>query len=285
MGTSIHPAFKLRHPHQLWILVADIHQKAQANVVAKLKSLYWHELIWLEPDDLKEKTKADSWYARLEAVHEKLKKAYGKASLDPYRSEYNFDVSLGVTEFRGDCFLRPFCDHASAVGGSLDFLKDDSRLLDFHYQNKTDKPAYVSQKAWNRRERTWDAMLDESGFFANQLILDVCSYDIYLRRLDPWLSLYQEYSAKPPKLPCREAVFAQELRKRRVFKFVRGRPGLIEGRTIRGKTVTIEKGKTLWYSSIKGRRKRHASLKEAFDHVCYCHLPPYMRRMVDRLKK
>jgi hypothetical protein len=56
------------------------------------------------------------------------------------------------------------------------------KLVDFHYQNQTDKPSRISNKAWDEREKIWDEIFNEYTTFANagfsydfmNLIPDIC---------------------------------------------------------------------------------------------------------------
>ena len=46
-------------------------------------------------------------------------------------------------------------------------LIDESRWVDFHYQNSTDRPKEVSQRQWNHREEVWDAIAERGASFVD----------------------------------------------------------------------------------------------------------------------
>ncbi len=50
--------------------------------------------------------------------------------------------------------------------------KKNSKFIDFHYQNSTDKPNNISQREWNYRERTWDEIMKYNSFGENGLTLE-----------------------------------------------------------------------------------------------------------------
>jgi hypothetical protein len=72
----------------------------------------------------------------------------------------------------------------------LDFLRKDPRLTDFHYQNSTDKPKHISEKAWDKRRDVWYGM-DEEDRFKDVLLLHICKFDMYWA-LDPSHLLIKE---------------------------------------------------------------------------------------------
>lgn len=74
--------------------------------------------------------------------------------------------------------------HATGLYGIIYTEQQDFRdmwfagagVVDFHYQNSTDRPSNVSEEEWERRERTWDEILGhnvpaECGFSADIVLL------------------------------------------------------------------------------------------------------------------
>lgn len=108
--------------------------------------------------------------------------------MSPYRSVFNFDAAVSVRHYEGQVYLRAHTD----LIGVLDFLKRDNRLEDFHYQNSTDKPSRITQKAWEARRAVWDGMVD-SGAYEVSLVLHVCEWDQFTTLLPSAYCLVKPY--------------------------------------------------------------------------------------------
>ena len=53
-----------------------------------------------------------------------------------------------------------------------------TEVEDYHYQNSTDKPDDVSQKAWNKRKFDWDLALGNSSGTRSGLTYELMNYDL-----------------------------------------------------------------------------------------------------------
>jgi hypothetical protein len=85
----------------------------------------------------------------------------------------NFDVSISLfwDDVTSTWYGIVHCDPFELV----DLLKQVPELVDFHYQNSTDRPDEISEKEWSHRREVWDRVLlsskssipSEVGLIAN----------------------------------------------------------------------------------------------------------------------
>jgi len=206
MSTKIWTAYKLKDPTQLWPFVHDIRIQATKNIQIELRKLYAdisgavncdseeykqaretvEKFTPTYVDKLSEEEK--DWRARIDVAERIIKKGYREASNSMILDYFDFDVSVAFREWKGDIYIIPHCN--MVMRKVLDFLKDDNRLVDFHYQNQTDRPKKISGREWKKRERVWDGMLD-NGLWSDVLVLDVCKYEFFWQ-IDPYMDILQE---------------------------------------------------------------------------------------------
>lgn len=195
MSTKIWVAYKLKDPTSLWSLVHHINTQATSNVQAVLKELYFRVMADVKADtDLYRKTLAryegDDWSARHSIAHESIRRLYRLSSMSIRRSEWDFNVSLGFRSWRGQVYLIPYSD--MLMRGTLDFLKEDKRLQDYHYQNQTDRPKDISAREWESRRKVWNHLVNsKTRKWSDVLVLNICQYDIYYM-VDPWVEMSLE---------------------------------------------------------------------------------------------
>lgn len=196
MSIKIYEAYKLKHAKYLWPLVHDIKAKATKNVKKTLTQFYLAEMS--EVDTSSDAFKAaleicenDVWCAQHSMAHDAICKGYKANSTSGLRDFYNFDVSVAFRQFEGSVYLIPYRD--MTMQHTLDFLKRDRRLRDFHFQNSCDKPKEIPAEEWRTRRRVWTKM-DEVGGFNEPLILEICSYNMFFQ-VDPWVEMAQKYYA------------------------------------------------------------------------------------------
>jgi hypothetical protein len=204
MSTKIHTAYKLVKAGDLWKLVHDIRTKARENVVAKLRDMYALHVPNVLPDSEAYKKKYEDTYkalspegrdklTRLHISSKVLTRLYRISCTSLRRNPYNFDVSIAIREYGRSLYLIPYCDWT--MKEVLDFLEEDPRLVDFHYQNQSDKPDHISEMDWYKRERVWHGM-DKNGKWKDFLILDICSWNNFYE-LDPYHDLVREVLKDP----------------------------------------------------------------------------------------
>lgn len=88
-------------------------------------------------------------------VDQWMHRRYGEQLGSMRRSEWDLDVCVTMRRYRGRFYLVPYCDRVSILRGTLDYLGDDGRLEDFHYQNSTDPPEDVPSREWTWRGTVW----------------------------------------------------------------------------------------------------------------------------------
>jgi hypothetical protein len=126
--------------------------------------------------------------ARLAVTQNVFTRLYRISTTSPRRSYYNFDVSVGFRQRKGEIMVIPYCDWAMAH--TLDFLEEDRRLKDYHYQNQTDRPDHLSAKQWGKRRRYYEGMF-KAGQWEDVLVLDICKWDMWYH-IDPAWDMARE---------------------------------------------------------------------------------------------
>lgn len=188
MSIKIWTAYRLKKTKLLWDLVHDTRITATQNVIEALKTSYREHLPHVRVDTSLYRTRLEKkskifdpskaeQATRLSIVGDLFRRAYRFNSTKPYRSVYNFDVSVGFRQYEGGIYVIPYCD--CLMRNVLDFLKQDARLEDFHYQNQTDRPKFISPQKWGNRKRVYTAME-----WDDVLVLDICRWDMFYK-LDP----------------------------------------------------------------------------------------------------
>jgi hypothetical protein len=204
MSTKIYTAYKLVKAGDLWRLVHDIRIKATKNIEDKLTEMYELHVPHVLPDSEVYKKRYEELsqdltpeqkdrITRLHITSKVLTRAYRINCTSLRRNPYNFDVSVAIREYGRGIYLIPYCDWT--MGDVLNFLAEEPRLVDFHYQNQTDKPDHISEMDWYKRERVWNGM-DKNGKWKDLLILDICSWNQYFE-LDPYHDLVCEVLKDP----------------------------------------------------------------------------------------
>jgi hypothetical protein len=293
VSTKIFNAFKIRDRDRVWLVLEDIRERGERAVVDRLQQYYRSFVDNVDPED--EKYKAErardterirdaypEYATRLNIAQMALREGFRKSVTSMQRDFYDPDVSVALTWHATGFYLRAFCDNASLLGGSLDFLKTHPDLEDFHYQNQVDPPDDIEPEDFAARGRTWDEMSvpPGGGTLKNQLILEISSWSVFWR-LDPWLDIYQEYHANPPTFPIREELFARRLRQLQAIVEVTASPCRLTGITDDGTALTIVKGRRVWTSRVGDHVEKHVSIEHATNWVEYLHLPDFLRRQVD----
>jgi hypothetical protein len=89
----------------------------------------------------------------IDRLHRELTEASRSVSRHPLACEASvvvvpYNERLFVKVYGFDGFYRPKFKH--------------EKLVDYHYQNQTDQPKYVTKEDWDERENTWNDILDNS---------------------------------------------------------------------------------------------------------------------------
>lgn len=280
MSTKIYNAFKVKNPAQVWPLLWKIQKKAREDIVQLLREHYTHlvrTMDFEDPEYVKARAESSSGSEALfrlnrakTLVHDRYKTNVTRMDWDTY----SLDVAVAVYPHKGEYYIRTFCEGGSIFRDILDFVQTMPELMDFHYQNSTDKPKEVSAKEWAHRRSTWNRILKNNPV-GDHVVLDIfCWTNFY--QIDPWLPLAHEWHKSPPRLPSREEVWAEALRKVSAFTQVT----FSAGRITATPDVSIVKSGGLWISTIKGRKKKHKNLNVAGSHVEFEYLPESTKGLV-----
>lgn len=201
MSTKIWEAYKVVDNKTLWPLVHDIRvkgTKAATNCVKKMFNLC---LSGVDTDSAAYKAKleahkGDEYLAKLDIAHNAIREGYKASVVSPYRDIFDFNLSIGIRQFtyrrKSGLYIIPYA--GCGMKGALDFLKKDSRLVDFHYQNQTDRPKNISNKEWDHRAKIWNGMMEASQW-EDVLVLELCAFDMFYQ-VNPFFSLYSDYVKK-----------------------------------------------------------------------------------------
>lgn len=186
MSFKIRTAYKLTKNSDLWPLAHDIRVTATQKVQTNLRRFYKGLLgdVMTDSPEFKAKlaeSNGDEINAKLSIVRKVVHDGYRSTSTQSERSIFDFDVSIAIRKWKGKTTLIPYCD--MVMRDALDFLADDPRLEDFHYQNQSDRPASISEEEWVKRRRYWMGM-DKAGAWDDLFILEVCSWGMFYR-IDP----------------------------------------------------------------------------------------------------
>lgn len=198
MSTKIYNAYRLKRGYRLWDVVEDVKRQATESVQTRLRGVLEELMAGVKTDSeayqKKLKLYEHDYVARLDLASEFLQEGYREQLGSFARSPFHLDVSIAVKEYRGRYYFQAFNDWGSFLAGSLDFLDQDPRFEDFHYQNSTDKPDAVSEREWAHRRKVWNAIMAK-GWNSRQLNLDVLSWDNFIY-LNPQLEMVREFHQK-----------------------------------------------------------------------------------------
>jgi hypothetical protein len=190
VSTKVYNAYRVKRSSELWVVLRDIDRTATANVVAAINGVY--DDISARYDRNKDPLKREiekkgpdypEVGARERLAQRLIRRLYRIQSSRMDRCGINFDASVTVRQNRGRFYLIWYADCLSPVARCFDFMDDDPRLEDFHYQNQTDRPDGISASAWAHRRKVW-AEIYQAGW-DHFLTLVICDFDRY-RTLDPW---------------------------------------------------------------------------------------------------
>lgn len=193
MSVKIWEAYKLKPSVDLWKFLADVRVKAEKAAREKIKSDI--KTLCVTYNDGKADLKKDIlnlYRAHPDTVEmykgfittvqasDLIRRAYVDADLKHQRI-FNYDCQLAVRQNRGRYYFIPY----DGIG-ALAFLKRDRRVTDYHYQNQSDQPSNISNRAWNERRKTWEEMSGpDDEHWWDFLTLEVLSPGLWWR-LTPW---------------------------------------------------------------------------------------------------
>jgi len=181
MSTKIWRAYRLKKSRDLWPFVAETKRLGVERVKADLMAYFLDFMGDVDQNHpLYKKAFEDAQgrdaLARATVVNKIFTRGYRISNGTNLRSLFDFNVSITFREYKKRVYLIPYCD--GPLRKTLDFLNEDPRLEDYHYQNQTDKPDHISMAAWRGRGKVWGKMLGEK-MWSSYLTLEVCNWDMY----------------------------------------------------------------------------------------------------------
>jgi len=190
MSLKVWRAYRLNRKRDLWKFTADTYRLGAEQVKERVHKLFveFMQGLRLDSEEYQEALtlyKGHDKRARAFVVEKLFREGYKKASVSMERSFFDFDVSLTFREYGKHLYLIPYC--SSMMRNVLDFLDEDPRLSEYHYQNQTDKPERISDLEWARRAKVWHALTKEDRWPV-YLSLEVSSYAAY-HRFNPFYEL------------------------------------------------------------------------------------------------
>lgn len=166
MSTKIYNAYKLRDPTKLWPFLRRLRPRVETAARAQLNKVADGLAAEVKPEALKEKVDSGDyhceWEARKSIVWDFLDKAYRKADRLMVRTQLDFTVTLSVREHKGDYYL--IAHEGDGMLGVLTGALIRSRsVVEYHYQDSTDRPEEIAEDDWRERQRTWSRIMGPHG--------------------------------------------------------------------------------------------------------------------------
>ena len=176
MSTKIYDAYRTNANlstllKQFCLLRKECEKKAHELILQKIKIFkpengsraVYSEIINLIGNDAKKKY-ASHWY-----------------------SDFDFEVSVSVFEYKHLRYLI-FFGNRKMIEFAIQTLNKSLFLEGYPYQGSADKPGNVTEKTWNKRGKTWDAILQgklvETGFtFELCQFIKIRSWDYSIEEL------------------------------------------------------------------------------------------------------
>lgn len=185
MSTKVYNAFVLTDSSQLWPVLRRIRIAAEkaardriddlANLLSSRVSADSHAYKETRNKNLG----SDDWEIREHVAWTQLDANYREVSTSLRRSPWDFDVSLSVREHQGNFYL--IAHEGDGMRGTLvPVLEAQPELMDFHYQNCTDRPEEVPEDEWASRAAIWGAMTEVDVWW-DYLSLDIVCWGNWWR--------------------------------------------------------------------------------------------------------
>lgn len=178
MSTKLYTGIKFKS-NKLGEVIRQLHalkEEATENVMKTFrkegKNWNFIALVNLYENAIENGKKVETKWDFLWILKDELKKNNNK-----------FWFEFGVTIFeRKNKLYGVYCD---TTGKNYKMLFDRDIAVDYHYQDQTDKPDYVSNRNWNFREKVWEDIFDDISCLwrpkeAGAVYEIVCADDIEL---------------------------------------------------------------------------------------------------------
>jgi hypothetical protein len=287
MSMKVYDAYKVT-TQDVWRLLWRIRDIARENARKAITRHYTDRVRTLDTDTreyrraVKGATEKEEWHRRLNYVHGLVRDGYKATQLSPYRDMYDLDVSIALYPYERDFYIRAFVDQVSVVGKSLDFLGGLSGLMDYHYQNSSDRPDDICESDWDTRALVWDYIFERNNYCGDHVVVEIVSWEGFYH-IDPWMNLYKEWLACPPELPSREQVWAEELGRQEQVTSACGTQDLVTVLSRLYGVITIERSGRNWVLAGMGEERPYRTLNEAANEVLLEHLPESLKGLAKGL--
>ena len=185
MSTKIYTAYKLKDPDNFEEWLTKARNKALDAGYDVFKQHMQGILSYMQtPDTDKELSEL------ILTTYQDIREKYRDASRQNLVFE-NWDTELCINVYSDEYYIRPY-PMRGICAKVWDFLKEDTDLEDFHYQNQTDKPNNVSDNDWYYRKNIWNIILNPvKRESVPNLIVSIISLDSYVYTMD-WIKFRDE---------------------------------------------------------------------------------------------
>lgn len=187
MSIKVWTAYRLIHPSDLWDVLHDIRVTGQRNAKIELTKLYqtYLDRTWELPEITEEEWGKLTAYDRLFLTRKFVASQYKEQVTNPFRDLFDFNAWVGVRCFQNVTCLIPRSD--SYFKNVFDFMQEDRRLADWHYQDQTDRDVSVSTEEWNKRRKFYED-IEIADRWQDKVILPICDWD-HFPEVDPFFDM------------------------------------------------------------------------------------------------
>jgi hypothetical protein len=179
MSTKVFNAFLLRDPSNLWPLLRDIRHRGEQAAKKRIdyladgicSSLSAGSAEYVQAQ--KEGPELCDWEIRESITWSTLDDGYKQATVSTHRSAYDFDLSISVRENQGQIYL--IAHEGDGMRNTIvPLLLEHPELVEYHYQNSTDRPDEIPENEWEERAQAWDQMAAPDRWWDYLLLEIVC---------------------------------------------------------------------------------------------------------------
>lgn len=115
----------------------------------------------------------DSNFNSFDIFYNEFKDDFVKSQLQNIRCNIDFSTKICFKNYNGKTYWKIFSEN----GWVISLIEDHFDLIDYHYQNSTDKPFDVSKNDWEERKAVWNNLLNNVSFKdAGFIIIELISF-------------------------------------------------------------------------------------------------------------
>lgn len=159
MSTKIWTAWAIKPRLDPWDVCMALRKagvmRAQKLLTTVYDDMVKHPQDYLSKDAQKLYGTPKSFIQAADVVYRLYREQRGK----PERNLWDLDVSFTLRRAdTGRWLIVPY-PGSGLLSSALDFMRRHRSLVDYHYQNQTDRPDNISARQWSERARTWSPLL------------------------------------------------------------------------------------------------------------------------------